>query len=404
MASCAQAVVTIQKVKVTKSESYGDFIGFTGEPGSSAEWDLQFTVAGQTERIRFDNVRDGSELVVNRSFLVDLGPLESLDIGVSGVEVDDSSANDTMPRAEYKITPASNWSEGQSFERSAASHPDFGYSVVFDIRCAYGKITSPLTGNAPAANVRYDGIWVPATDGRPIVWGWTFEDFNKKNGECYSQGYRLTHQQRYDIGGGQIRYDGIWTRANDGRPIVWGSTFEDFNKKNGEFYAQGYRLTHQQRYDIGGGQIRYDGIWTPGNDGRPIVWGWAFEDFNKKNGECYAQGYRLTHQQRYDIGGGQIRYDGIWTPGNDGRPIVWGWAFEDFNKKNGECYAQRYRLTHQQRYDIGGGQIRYDGIWTPGNDGRPIVWGWAFEDFQKKNGECYSQGYRLMHQQRYNIN
>ncbi|KAM3116332.1 C1 family peptidase, partial [Phormidesmis sp. 146-33] len=33
----------------------------------------------------------------------------------------------------------------------------------------------------PDNGVRYDGIWVPAKDGRPIVWGWTFEDFQKKN-------------------------------------------------------------------------------------------------------------------------------------------------------------------------------------------------------------------------------
>ena len=250
-------------------------------------------------------------------------------------------------------------------------------------------------------SVRYDGIWIPANDDRPIVWGWTFEDFQKKNGECYSQGYRLMYQQRYDIGDGQIRYDGIWALGNDGRPIIWGWTFEDFQKKNGEFYSKGYRLMHQQRYDIGGGQIRYDGIWVPGNDGRPIVWGWTFEDLQKKNGECYGKGYRLMHQQRYDIGGGQIRYDGIWVPGNDGRPIVWGWTFEDFQKKNGEFYSKGYRLMHQQRYDIGGGQIRYDGIWVPGNDGRPIVWGWTFEDFQKKNGECYSKGYRLICQQQY---
>jgi C1A family cysteine protease len=204
----------------------------------------------------------------------------------------------------------------------------------------------------PSPNVRYDGIWVPGNDNRPSVRGWTLEDFQKKNGECYSQGYRLMHQQRYDIGGMRIRYDGIWAPGNDGRPIVWGWTLEDFQKKNGECYGNGYRLMHQQCYAIGGGQVRYDGIWVPGNDGRPIVWGWTLEDFQKHNGECYSNGYRLMHQQQYDIGGGQIRYDGIWAPGDDGRPIVWGWTSQDFQKKNGECYNGGYRLMSQQRYRL----------------------------------------------------
>lgn len=204
----------------------------------------------------------------------------------------------------------------------------------------------------PSPNARYDGIWVPGNDDRPTVWGWTFENFQQKNGECYSKGYRLMYQQRYDIGGGQIRYDGIWAPGDDGRPIVWGWAFEHFQNKNAECYSQGYRLMHQQRYDIGDGQIRYDGIWVPGNDGRPIVWGWGFEDFQNKNGECYSQGYRLMHQQRYDIGGGQIRYDGIWVLGNDSRPIVWGWAVEHFQDHNKECYRNGYRLIAQQRYDI----------------------------------------------------
>ena len=238
-----------------------------------------------------------------------------------------------------------NWWGEQGFFKIA--YGEVGIDTEFPFWTARGvKVPVP-----PDDGVRYDGIWMPASDGRPIVWGWTFEDFQKKNGECYSNGYRLMHQQRYDIGNGQIRYDGIWTPGNDGRPIIWGWAWEDFNRKNGELYAQGYRLTQQQRYDIGG-QIRYDGIWTPANDGRPIVWGWAFEDFQKRNGELYGQGYRLTHQQRYDIGGGQIRYDGIWTPANDGRPIVWGWTFEDFQKRNGECYVGGYRLMYQQRYKI----------------------------------------------------
>ncbi|MCU0353037.1 MAG: serine hydrolase [Cytophagales bacterium] len=238
---------------------------------------------------------------------------------------------------------------------------------------------------------RYDGIWAPGNDGRPVVYGWTLADLQKHNNTLYAQGFRLAHQHSYDIGGGQRRYDAIWMPGNDGRPIVWGWALADLQKKNDELYAQGFRITHQQAYDIGGGQWRYDAIWTPGNDGRPVVWGWTLADFQKKNGELYAQGFRLSHQHSYDIGGGQRRYDGIWTPGKDGRPIVWGWTLADFQKENGKHYANGYRLMHQHSYDIGGGQRRYDGIWVPGNDGRPIVWGWSLDDFQVRLGELYNK-------------
>lgn len=238
---------------------------------------------------------------------------------------------------------------------------------------------------------RYDGIWKPGNDGRPVVYGWALADLQKRNGELWQQGFRMSHQHSYDIGGGQRRYDAIWQPGNDGRPIVWGYTLADLQKKNDEFWKQGFRITQQQAYDIGGGQWRYDAIWTPGNDGRPVVWGWTLADLQKKNGELWQQGFRMAHQYSYDIGGGQRRYDAIWMPANDGRPIVWGYTMADFQKKNGEFYAQGYRLEHQQSYDIGGGQRRYDGIWLPGNDGRAIVWGWTLDDFQVRLGELYNK-------------
>ena len=40
--------------------------------------------------------------------------------------------------------------------------------------------------------------------------------------------------------------------------------------------------------------------------------------------EVLINGDKLFHVQSYDIGGGQRRYDGIWKPGNDGRPVVCG--------------------------------------------------------------------------------
>src|SRR5918992_97482 len=75
-----------------------------------------------------------------------------------------------------------------------------------------------------------------------------------------------------------------------------------------EVLISGDKLFHVQSYDIGGGQRRYDGIWMPGNDGRPVVYGWTLADLRKRNGELWQQGFRMSHQYSYDVGGGQRRY------------------------------------------------------------------------------------------------
>ncbi len=147
MAGCRRARVTILSVNVSKSESYGLF----GEPGGSAEWDLVFTVAGQQERRRINGVRDGSVLGINLPFVVDLNSLqEELQVSVSGQEIDDSSKNDSIPAAIYRIVPVDNWVEGQTLD-AAASSKDFSYTFSFRIECAeaLASTSDKLTTSEP---------------------------------------------------------------------------------------------------------------------------------------------------------------------------------------------------------------------------------------------------------------
>ena len=192
-----------------------------------------------------------------------------------------------------------------------------------------------------------------------------------------------------------LRYNGIWTPGADPRPVAFGYTLDDFRARNGSYYAQGYRLAQQQAYSLPDGSLRYNGIWTPGTDGRPVVWGYSLPDFKARNAQLYAQGYRLVQQQAYHLPDGSLRYDGIWTPGTDGRPVVWGYTLADFKARNSQLYAQGYRLAQQQAYHLPDGSLRYDGIWTPGTDGRPVVWGWTLSDFHTRNTANVQAGYRL---------
>ena len=238
--------------------------------------------------------------------------------------------------------------------------------------------------HGPVDGRRFDMIWTPAPN-RRVMWGLSLQDLKGKNTELVGRDFRMVSQQSYEIGHGTRRYDAIWEPGTDGRPVVWGATLAGLKKRNDAHYAQGYRLAHQHSYDIGGGTRRYDAIWVLGTDGRPVVWGATLAGLKKRNDAHYAQGYRLAHQHSYDIGGGTRRYDAIWVPGTDGRPVVWGATLAGLKKRNDAHYAEGYRLAHQHSYDIGGGNRRYDAIWEPGTDGRPVVWGWSLVDLQAAN-------------------
>ena len=244
--------------------------------------------------------------------------------------------------------------------------------------------------------LRYDGIWTPGNDGRPVLYGYTLADFRAQNAVLFGQGYRLSQVESYPSDDGSLRYNGIWTPASDGRPVVYGWTLADLRAKNRQLYAQGFRLSDLQAYTAADGTVRYNGIWTPGNDGRPVVYNVTLQDLRADNGTFYNQGFRLARVQAFTAPDGSLRYNGIWTPGNDGRPVVYGYALADLQARNAQLYAQGFRLAQVQGYMLpGGGGVRYNAIWTPGSDGRPVLFGYALHDFRAQNGTYDGQGYRL---------
>jgi hypothetical protein len=59
-------------------------------------------VADQVDVLRIEDVRDGSVLTISRPYLVNINPeQEHIRVFVSGVEIDDTSANDPLPTAEH---------------------------------------------------------------------------------------------------------------------------------------------------------------------------------------------------------------------------------------------------------------------------------------------------------------
>jgi hypothetical protein len=352
MANCNQALVTIQKVIVHKSESYGSVLGtgIGGEPGNSAEWNLKFTVAGQSATQRFDGVRDGGVLSVNRPFIVDLNAVqESLRVEVSGVEIDDSSANDTLPTATYIITPKTNWTEGQTFSASAPSSDDFDYEFVFDIRCAEdtGTISSPLTQGGGNDKMNVSAVWDMTSGGEIQMYDVSYGDYRKKYDELWNQGWRL-HLLENRVVNNDVRYTAVWRPSNAGEIQVYGWAYEDYRKKYDELWGQGWRL-HILNNFVLNGKVLYTAVWRPSNSGEIQVYGWAYEDYRKKYDELWGQGWRLHILNNFVLNG-KVLYTAVWRPSNAGEIQVYQWSYADYRKKYDELWNQGWRLKLMSVY------------------------------------------------------
>jgi len=187
---CRRARVTILQVRVIKSESYGSILGtgIGGEPGASAEWDLVFTAGGEQYRQRFNGVRDNSVLQINHPFIVDLNSLgeDRLSVSVTGVEVDDSSANDPLPLALYEVIPRDNWTNGQTFTKPG-SNDNFSYVLSFRIECA--DVATQSSGLSLSGSIG------SVINGRQDGWRWcnkcqalAFGRESSSSGVCFAGG------------------------------------------------------------------------------------------------------------------------------------------------------------------------------------------------------------------------
>ena len=250
--------------------------------------------------------------------------------------------------------------------------------------------------------VLYTAVWEPGDRVTSRAIGWTFADFPTRFNQEIANGKHLVHMQAYDIGGGQIRYDGVWEDGARGttRAISW--AMQDFAARFNQEISAGKHLVHMQAYDIGGGQIRYDGVWEDGARGTTRAIGWALPDLAGRFNQELAAGKHLVHMQAYSLGGGQIRYDAVWEDGDRGTTFAIGWGVDLIPRFNQEIAAGRH-LVHMQAYDIGGGQIRYDAVWEAGGRGTDWVRGWAFNDLVGHLEEEAAAGRTLVHLQGYDI-
>jgi hypothetical protein len=276
------------------------------------------------------------------------------------------------------------------------------FAIRFDKEVALNRHIKHMQAYDIGGNqIRWNGIWEPGNTVQTRAICWAFDDFAGRVNQELGKGKHFTHMQAYDVGNNQIRWDGVWENGNTNQSWVMGWAIQDFAKKFNDEIANGRHIVHMQAYNIGDGQIRWDGIWEPGNTGETRAICWAFHDFVGRFNQELAKGKHLVHMQAYDIGGNQIRWDGVWEDGSRGQTWVIGWAFNDFVSRFNDELAKNRHLVHMQAYDIGYGQIRYDGIWEDGLIKQTRVLGLDISDFTVRLDDQLAKGNHIVHMQAY---
>lgn len=213
--------------------------------------------------------------------------------------------------------------------------------------------------------VRWDGVWEPGGSGQSVVLGWTMADVAAHHEAQLTAGNHLVHLQAYDLGGGQLRWDGIWEPGANDQTWVIGYTLEDLATVFNQQVAEGRHVVHLQAYLVQG-EPRYDAVWEPGDKGTAWVGGWTMSDLATAFSQHLSAGDHLVHLQAYDLGGGKLRWDAVWERGARMQSFVIGWTFQDLVGRADAERAAGRQLLHLQAYDAGGGQVRYDAVWEPG--------------------------------------
>jgi hypothetical protein len=254
-----------------------------------------------------------------------------------------------------------------------------------------------------APKVLHSGIWEPGEANQTMAITWAFGDFAERMKQELEGGRHLVQMQAYNIGDNRFRWDGVWEPGDKGQSWVLGWAWDDINKQHVAELAAGRHLVHMQAYDLGGGQMRWDAVWEPNNTGQSWVMGWSRADFARVFNQQTAAGMHVVHMQAYDLGGGDYRWDATWEPGNRNSTRAITWAMKDIVPRFDQEIAAGKHCVHMQAYDVGGGNIRWDVVWEDGARDTSRVFGSAFNDFVVRLNKEADAGRTLVHMQAYEV-
>lgn len=237
-------------------------------------------------------------------------------------------------------------------------------------------------------------VWNPNTKAQSYAWGKTLDSFQSYNNEMKTKGLYLTWQQAYTKKG-VTYYDGIWNPGISAPRIIWGWTIQDSKGEDTKQRAAGNYMTHINSYLLPDGQVRINAIWYPGAHTYWIQ-GYTQQDFEKVFWEQTGTktNQRLIQIDACNLADGQVRYDAIWTKGFNGQYAYVNMNVGDFQKKYGEMWTAKYKLTAFDAVRVGN-EIRYSGIWDPNDNAQYIVWGHTREQIRQAYDEMWQMNMKL---------
>jgi hypothetical protein len=358
--------ITWQKIRIHKSEDYGDVFGVGGEPGSSAEWLMFFAV--RVNGVRRDDmtwernvVRDDRTYTIDRRIDIDAnGPIS---LRWWGLELDDTNASDDLPEIDIPLRPEQGWEDdaGVDYQHEGEA-ADYSYTVHFNVRYAdSGVLITPGHGTLHEAS--FAGLW--DTGQHRVEWstGLTAAQVNAQAGELWGQGGRLAQLQPYVLGTSVV-YNVIW--RFDGRRQLWNLDCDDAHFRTTTGATWSWARPASVIPFVVKGAVRYAVLWDAGTHAQ--AWHPNTDDagFRALTGQHWS--WARPHQVHAFVVNGQVRYSCLWNAGTHSQ--VWhpNCSEEEAYKLGSQHWS--WGRAHQMQPFHHNGQRRYSVLWNQGQQGQ----------------------------------
>jgi hypothetical protein len=214
-----------------------------------------------------------------------------------------------------------------------------------------------------SGEARYTGVWAYSDTGHPWAAGYTMADLGPLIASYHAQGYELSDLTAMVLPGDQVRYNAVWVPDSNTRPWVTGYTSTDLNSFLIAQQAAGYRINSLSAFVLSGSQVRYNAIFVKSNEPHVGALGHTDADLNTLDIEQKALGRQMICLNSFVMPGDQVRYNAIWAPSSMERKWDGGWAPADFAIAHFARSLLGFRLVNLNVMELSGDQPRYTALW-----------------------------------------
>jgi len=240
---------------------------------------------------------------------------------------------------------------------------------------------------------RYTGLWEKSSVYRPSIWDWQRKDLETFAVDMQKQGYQVDTLNAFVRPDGQPYYNAVWVKSSEGRPVVWDWTRQDFDAQAAKMHAQGYELEALNPFVRADGQAYFNAVWVTSSVARPAIWDWARNDFEAHAAKMNADGYQLHALNVMTRPNGDA-YNAVWVKSTEFRPAVWACPRPEFDAESARQLASGYQL-HAVNMFVRNGQEFFNAIWIKSSAYRPALWSYQRRHFDASFADMQADGYQL---------